>query len=172
MADLGVLVVHLQEHYRHDLVHPSGTCKQGYRAMHHVLKTAVAHEVPIVLSEQKAFGKTLHEITKDITYVVSTVDVWNAFAGEPEPSFGKANRLIIMGFNKYVCVHATAEGALRRGYHLVTAEDLLFHATMNDIVRYTRQDREERARLDAFYRENTRIYKTADELIEVEFRGH
>ena len=88
-------------------------------------------EAPIFFIEYTGFGKTIKELTKEISrkrgnrIEKSSDDGFKETNLDYELKKYHAEHIILMGVNATFCVKETATSALMKGYHIYTARELI-----------------------------------------------
>lgn len=97
-----------------------------------VIEACKAYDIPLIVLEFWCWGTTLPELWDAVRKVPRHFRITkrkdsgftsNQFTHTLESL--RPRKLLLMGVNASYCVLSTAKGALRRGYEVVTAEDLI-----------------------------------------------
>lgn len=127
---LAVLLIDMQEIFLKDIFDEERKREIPYQI--EVLDYCKANDIPVFVLEYEREGSTIPVLKDKIdslnkkSYIIKSHS--NGFEGtdlEKQLKFENAENLLLMGINASACVLETAEGALERGYNLMTSKDLI-----------------------------------------------
>lgn len=171
MRNLGILLIDMQEFFLDRK--PNEDIKELIESQKKLFNFAYDNGIPIFALEYTDCGKTIEELisalSKNKTYFIPKYEI-NAFLVEHPPhsvqdsleikyqnkelkkrlAECRVKKLILTGISKGACVLETAKGAKKRGYNLLTSEELTNKPEM---------------KINWFY-ENSAHYETLQELLD------
>ena len=171
-GNLGVVVVDMQDTF--NLTYRHGLVDTGIERVISLLLQARALDIPRILvddlrnpnriipeimeaagSDAKVFPKTAFSLFQ----YGENVDPWLVNSG--------INTLVVVGYKRTACVFFTIEDALKRGYDVMTSDELQFGYFVSSYnLRSDSRDSEETITATlGFYRKRTTYFETADELM-------
>jgi nicotinamidase-related amidase len=129
LKNLAVLIIDMQEYFidsneKEELV-PNQIA---------VLQFCQKNHVPVAVIEYMHFGATIADLQSELEKISKekvrffTKDQDDAFSSKKLHKWLKENNvdtLILMGVKACACVFATAEHAIKNGYHIATSDDII-----------------------------------------------
>lgn len=104
-----------------------------------ILRNCAMYDIPCAVLEYVGYGSTasvlaeeLHSIRRCVTFPKQSNSGFLNFALDPKLKLWGSSRLLLMGINAEYCVRATAWDAIRNGYEIVTAPELISGRPQDD----------------------------------------
>lgn len=164
MKRTGLLLIDFQQGHRGSFTYEHGPLSEGIAKTASVISRARESGIPVILVSGKVYRDVFPEVSEAagsgaLRIYKKTLDAFKEPDLETILGAYDVDTLIIGGWIRHICVMATAAEALKRGFSVMTSDEILFgnRETANLAAR--------RMCLE-YYRKNCTLFDSSADLIE------
>lgn len=161
-----VLIIDMQKYFLQQL--PNKVKNELLAHQMHILAFCKKNKIPVIFAKLEndtvsigAIDTVLMNATKDLVCTVVNKRNNSAFTNtdlDTKLKQNKVSRLLVMGLNANACIQDTVIAALKRGYKVLAAEEIMASTSRGDLL-LSRRNKE-------WYIKNTQFFNDVTSLIQ------
>jgi nicotinamidase-related amidase len=161
---VALMLIDFQQRHRGSFTYEHGPLGEGIAKTASVISSARSTGIPIILVSGKVCRDVFPEISEAagnaaIRIFKKTMDAFKEPDLETILGAYDVDTIAIGGWIRHICVMATASEALKRGYSVMTSDEILFgNREMANLAA--------RRMCLEYYRKNCRLFESANDLIQ------